>query len=192
MKKINFAALLPGFLALNNSVWANDSATEIGNISNMSLSEHDLILAPLNTGVPFYIAGHRSHSSSHRSSSGGGYSTPYYPKAVITPAPSTSSGTSSSVRSFSSNNEASTTRSATVTGSNSGMGALTADKEKRRRLIMRVQFALFDKGYYDGVIDGVMGPSTRSALSSYRIDYHLPASETLDSQLLNSLGILAR
>ncbi|EEW2316035.1 His-Xaa-Ser repeat protein HxsA, partial [Escherichia coli] len=25
MKKFNFAALLPGFLALNNSVWASDS-----------------------------------------------------------------------------------------------------------------------------------------------------------------------
>ncbi|EHA0356340.1 His-Xaa-Ser repeat protein HxsA, partial [Klebsiella pneumoniae] len=26
MKKFNFAALLPGFLALNNSVWASDSS----------------------------------------------------------------------------------------------------------------------------------------------------------------------
>ena len=29
MKKFNFAALLPGFLALNNSVWASDSSTAI-------------------------------------------------------------------------------------------------------------------------------------------------------------------
>ena len=64
-EKFNFAALLPGFLALNNSVWANDSSTGARVIYGMTLNEHDLVIAPLNTEVPFYIAGHRSHSS-HR------------------------------------------------------------------------------------------------------------------------------
>lgn len=59
---------------------------------------------------------------------------------------------------------------------------------------MRVQFALFDKGYYEGAIDGVMGPGTRSAIRTYRINkgLPLPATETLDTQLLNSLNVLAR
>lgn len=61
MKKFNFAALLPGFLALNNSVWASDSSTGASDLPGMTLNEHDLVIAPLNTEVPFYIAGHRSH-----------------------------------------------------------------------------------------------------------------------------------
>jgi His-Xaa-Ser repeat protein HxsA len=59
---------------------------------------------------------------------------------------------------------------------------------------MRVQFALFDKGYYDGIIDGVMGPTTRASIKKYRQanDLPLPITETLDTQLLNALNILAR
>jgi peptidoglycan hydrolase-like protein with peptidoglycan-binding domain len=59
---------------------------------------------------------------------------------------------------------------------------------------MRVQFALLDKGFYNGNIDGIMGPSTRTAIKNYRVENGLPipARETLDTQLLNSLNILAR
>lgn len=52
MKKFNFAALLPGFLALNNSVWASDSSTGASDLPGMTLNEHDLVIAPLNTEVP--------------------------------------------------------------------------------------------------------------------------------------------
>jgi hypothetical protein len=41
MKKFNFAALLPGFLALNNSVWASDSSTGASDLPGMTLNEHD-------------------------------------------------------------------------------------------------------------------------------------------------------
>ncbi|MGI1966766.1 peptidoglycan-binding protein, partial [Citrobacter freundii] len=66
--------------------------------------------------------------------------------------------------------------------------------EKRKRLIMRVQFALLDKGFYNGNIDGIMGPSTRQSVKNYRIANGLPipTTETLDTHLLNSLNILAR
>ncbi|OVV26933.1 hypothetical protein BME85_20840 [Klebsiella pneumoniae] len=49
-------------------------------------------------------------------------------------------------------------------------------------------------GYYNGNIDGIMGPSTRQSIKNYRIANGLPtpATETLDTQLLNSLNILAR
>lgn len=68
MKKWNLAALLPGFLVLNNQVFA-DSAITFKN--EQSYQPDDLIFAPLNTETPIYIAGHRSHSShrSHRSHS---------------------------------------------------------------------------------------------------------------------------
>ena len=206
MKKFNFAALLPGFLALNNSVWASDSSTGASDLPGMTLNEHDLVIAPLNTEVPFYIAGHRSHSS-HRSSSGGGYyggSTPYYPKTYSSPSTSdssssgtrsSSSSSSSSVRSLRSNDmDSSTTSSAGTTGANRASSGLTSDTEKRKRLIMRVQFALLDKGFYNGNIDGSMGPATRTAIKNYRVANGLPTPvrEILDTQLLNSLNILAR
>ena len=211
MKKFNFAALLPGFLALNNSVWASDSSTGASDLPGMTLNEHDLVIAPLNTEVPFYIAGHRSHSphrshSSHRSSSGGGYyggSTPYYPKTYSSPSSSGSStsgtnspSSSSSVRSLRSNDAdaSTTTNSAGMNGTTRASSGLASDTEKRKRLIMRVQFALLDKGFYNGNIDGSMGPATRTAIKNYRVAYGLPTPvrETLDAQLLNSLNILAR
>ena len=200
MKRFNLAALLPGFLALNNSVWASDSSTGASDLPGMTLNEHDLVIAPLNTEVPFYIAGHRSHSSlrshsSHRSSSGGGYyggsSTPYYPKSYgSSTSNSGSEFPSSSSRALSSGS----TNSASSANTRPQIGNLSADSEKRKRLIMRVQFALFDKGYYDGIIDGVMGPTTRASIKKYRQanDLPLPITETLDTQLLNALNILAR
>lgn len=59
---------------------------------------------------------------------------------------------------------------------------------------MRVQFALLDKGFYNGNLDGSMGPTTRTAIKNYRVANGLPtpARETLDAQLVNLLSILAR
>ncbi|HEM7143235.1 TPA: His-Xaa-Ser repeat protein HxsA [Providencia stuartii] len=165
MKKWNLAALLPGFLVLNNQVFA-DSAITFKN--EQSYQPDDLIFAPLNTETPIYIAGHRSHSShrshrshsSHRSSSGGGY----YRSAPVTP-------------------------SYSAPAANIRQSTLTA--EQRKRLVMRVQYALFERNYFDGVIDGVMGPATRNAITRYRQTYGLPLNVFIDAELLNSLGIYA-
>lgn len=56
---------------------------------------------------------------------------------------------------------------------------------------MRVQYALFERNYFDGVIDGVMGPATRNAITRYRQTYGLPLNVFIDAELLNSLGIYA-
>jgi len=39
-----------------------------------------------------------------------------------------------------------------------------------------------------------MGPATRTSIRSFRVDkgLALPPSETLDAQLLNALGVMAR
>lgn len=81
-----------------------------------------------------------------------------------------------------------------MNGTTRASSGLASDTEKRKRLIMRVQFALLDKGFYNGNIDGSMGPATRTAIKNYRVAYGLltPVRETLDAQLLNSLNILAR
>lgn len=52
-----------------------------------------------------------------------------------------------------------------------------------------VQEELARAGYYDGTIDGVVGPGTRSAIYAYQQDYGLYASGRIDDQLLQSLGL---
>jgi hypothetical protein len=52
-----------------------------------------------------------------------------------------------------------------------------------------VQEELARAGYYDGSIDGVVGPGTRSAIYTYQQDYGLYATGRIDDQLLQSLGL---
>ncbi|WP_272521180.1 His-Xaa-Ser repeat protein HxsA [Providencia sp. PROV202] len=187
MKKWNLAALLPGFLALNNQVFADTAI--VPNAEN-TFSPNDLIFAPLNTETPLYIAGHRSHSShrshrshsSHRSSSGGGY----YRSAPATPSYS-APATSNTQRNQSGNTRNST--SSNDYGPSVRQQAPT--EQQRKRLVMRVQYALFDRGYFNGPIDGVMGPATRTAINNYRRSHGLPLTAYIDVDLLNSLGIYA-
>lgn len=53
-----------------------------------------------------------------------------------------------------------------------------------------VQQALARRGYYGGVIDGDIGPQTRSAIRSYQLDRGLPVSGHIDRPLLRSLHLL--
>jgi peptidoglycan hydrolase-like protein with peptidoglycan-binding domain len=50
-----------------------------------------------------------------------------------------------------------------------------------------VQGALARRGYYDGQIDGVAGPGTRSAIREFQHDNGLPVTGRIDSQLVQSL-----
>lgn len=52
-----------------------------------------------------------------------------------------------------------------------------------------VQEELARAGYYEGTLDGVIGPGTRSAIYAYQQDYGLYASGQIDDQLLQSLGL---
>jgi len=52
-----------------------------------------------------------------------------------------------------------------------------------------VQEELARAGYYDGTLDGVVGPGTRSAIYAYQQDYGLYATGRVDDQLLQSLGL---
>jgi hypothetical protein len=52
-----------------------------------------------------------------------------------------------------------------------------------------VQEELALAGYYDGGIDGVVGPGTRSAIYNYQQDYGLEPTGRIDDQLLQSLGL---
>lgn len=56
-------------------------------------------------------------------------------------------------------------------------------------MIMRVQAALFAKGYDPGSIDGVLGSKTKVALRRFQSDHGLPADAKMTTKTLSALGI---
>jgi hypothetical protein len=52
-----------------------------------------------------------------------------------------------------------------------------------------VQSALARQGYYQGSIDGAIGPQSRRAIARYQQDRGLQVTGTISSSLLRSLGI---
>lgn len=52
-----------------------------------------------------------------------------------------------------------------------------------------VQSKLAQLGYYNGDVDGVIGPLSRQAIENYQADQGLPVSGVIDQQLLDSLGL---
>lgn len=52
-----------------------------------------------------------------------------------------------------------------------------------------VQRALKRRGYYDGAVDGDIGPGSRSAIRAYQYDHGLSATGRIDSALLRNLGL---
>jgi len=65
-----------------------------------------------------------------------------------------------------------------------GYGNLTPD-----RVIVNVQVALQEQGYYAGPIDGDLGPQTREALAAYQADHGLAVTSTVDRPTLQTLGL---
>jgi hypothetical protein len=53
----------------------------------------------------------------------------------------------------------------------------------------QVQEDLAQQGYYQGPIDGVVGPGTRAAIAAYQRDSGLPVTGAIDGGLLRSLGL---
>lgn len=52
-----------------------------------------------------------------------------------------------------------------------------------------VQRALRREGYYDGAVDGDIGPRSRAAIRDYQAENGLAMTGRIDSRLLRSLGI---
>lgn len=205
-KKWSLAALLPGFLTLNTSGASNYPADE-SKPGTSEIGLKGIVIAPLNVETPLYIAGHRSHSShsSHRSSSGssghsshsshsshrssaGSGSRSYSPP----PSESTSPSSSTPPQTSPSYNSDPLGQPSTPSYTTPSQAELKKQQQiERETLIKRVQLSLSILGYYVGSIDGILGPRTRSAIVRYRWDKGLNRVETIDSELLNSLGIAA-
>ncbi|MBO0694504.1 MAG: peptidoglycan-binding protein [Verrucomicrobia bacterium] len=65
-----------------------------------------------------------------------------------------------------------------------GYGNLTPD-----RIIVNVQVALQQRGYYAGPADGSMGSQTREALAAFQADNGLTVTSAVDGPTLQSLGL---
>ena len=125
----------------------------------------------------FTLAQHRSHSShashsSHRSGSSGRVRTP----STTPPAPRVPRTTPSSILPSS---------------------PATAPREAPSRsqiesVVLQVQIGLVGYGYYEGPLDGVMGPMTREALRRFQADYGLDVTGTITPEVLDAFKIVAR
>ncbi|MDD6795844.1 MAG: L,D-transpeptidase family protein [Clostridiaceae bacterium] len=52
-----------------------------------------------------------------------------------------------------------------------------------------VQKALKDRGYFNGIIDGIYGYSLEIAVRNYRTDHNLKDTNVIDNELLDNLGL---
>jgi Putative peptidoglycan binding domain len=57
------------------------------------------------------------------------------------------------------------------------------------QVITNVQVQLQREGYYNGEIDGLIGPATRSALARYQADHGLLVTRAVDEPTLEMLGL---
>ena len=57
------------------------------------------------------------------------------------------------------------------------------------QVIANVQAALQEDGYYQGEVDGLLGPLTRAALADYQRDHGLYTTAAIDEPTLDSLGL---
>ncbi len=127
----------------------------------------------LNATATDRYAAHRSHSShrshrSHRSSSGGGYSPAPAPR---TPSPSTTVPTIP---------KAQPTEPSIIP---------KPAPQDLSMMVVRVQAALMRLGYFNGDIDGLLGPQTRSAITAYQRAQGLRQTGRMDIDTLTKLGI---
>jgi hypothetical protein len=58
------------------------------------------------------------------------------------------------------------------------------------QVTVNVQEQLARAGYYDGPIDGILGPMTREAIAAYQADNGLPITSAIDEPTLATLGLV--
>jgi hypothetical protein len=57
-------------------------------------------------------------------------------------------------------------------------------------VIANVQTQLYNEGYYDGPIDGILGPDTQAAIADYQADHGLAVTAAIDEPTVESLGLV--
>jgi hypothetical protein len=166
--------LIPTLVAAG-LVHSDDAVADIGKAAASSFIPKDKnVFRRFSLDHRYTLAGHSSHSShsshashaSHRSSVSGGYvsPTPLYTPPVVDPVP------------------------APVP---QPLVTLPGNSDKFKKIVMYVQLALLDYGYFNGKVDGVFSPEMRLALTKLQTDYGLKVTGTITPQVLDSLHILA-
>jgi His-Xaa-Ser repeat protein HxsA len=187
---MRLAALISVSLAQD----ANADVAQSPEGAEISPEPDNLSVSVLNTSVSQQLAAHRSHSShashgshrSHRSSSGGGIPTPSVPstppkeptpsKPVIPPSDPLG--------------QEPRPPHSYPPGKSESLSDKLRNETLRKNIIMRMQLTLQFEGYYDGPIDGIMGPKTREAVLAYKKAKGIPGDTVLDTETLNALGII--
>jgi len=177
------------FAAVQGAAHGVDEGAKTGHLADLTVHDADFtvtLAAPLNINIRNMYASHASHSShashaSHSSGSGGSYRaapvyTPSYTPAY-TPAPAPVPA-SSAMPSLGPNAEPLVSPNAT-----------RATGDQLKMMIMRVQAALYSKGYDPGAIDGVMTPETKVALAKFQGAHGLPVNSKMTTATLNALGV---
>jgi peptidoglycan hydrolase-like protein with peptidoglycan-binding domain len=67
--------------------------------------------------------------------------------------------------------------------------AATAVAPKPGSIAAAVQRGLAARGYYNGQINGIVGKSTRAAISDFQADKEIPATGSITQSLLQALGL---
>lgn len=132
--------------------------------------------------------GHYSHMShtSHRSSTGGGYGS-YTPPAYTAPEPATPPPPPPPPRRTLPLRSAQPGEATPPPADN--VPALSGRTERFKSIVKRVQIALLAQGYYQGAIDGVVGPGMRAAIRKFQGARDLPVTGTITSEVLDALRV---
>jgi len=69
---------------------------------------------------------------------------------------------------------------------------LPGNSNKFVEIVKQVQAAMLAFGYFNGEINGIVGPKTREALQRMQADYGLKVTGTITPEILNALRITAR
>lgn len=149
----------------------------------------------------YTLAGHASHSShsshashaSHQSGSGGGSYPIYTPSPSYTPQPlytppvytPTPTPTPAPAPVDTSNLRA-------TPPSAEGSKPLSGRSELFNSIVRRVQLGLLAYGYYDGPINGVVGPQMRKSLKQFQGAFHMPQTGTITPEVLDALKVSAQ
>jgi hypothetical protein len=162
LSALKYPSLALGAAATSTLV-ATSGLADLPPVWEKDLVAQDPLILPntLNSTATDRYAGHRSHSShgSHRSSSGGTRATPA-PRYVPPPIVTVPAPSTSETN----------------------VPVLST-------MVVRVQAALMRRGYYNGDIDGVLGPETRTAIQQFQQREGLPQTGRMDLATLTKLNI---
>lgn len=171
--------------ALHGVAHGSDN-TDKASLAALALHDSDYattLAAPLNLNVRNMYASHSSHSShashashsSHSSGSGASYGyTPAYTPAYASPPQSTAPQGSG----------AAATGAPLISPTK-----LRPSIDQLQLMIMRVQAALYARGYDPGAIDGEMSAKTKEALRLFQAARGLPTNAKMTTETLNALGV---